>query len=395
MEKISSHIIPIFEKLELNCSEKKSEQNKIAIQLLAYNNPDGTIRWIFPSSSKNPLMLKFYGVIGWKSKLFSLAIQLIFLFGLKKIIAKQSQELFFSEAEFEKYKNQLGFEWAVFTGTPGKLRKALAYVSKNEERLFLKIPRTEAAKEIVNHEAFFLKQHNQFSFQHTKVPQEKSTQNYLQQSDLSAECSSRSSTWTITHQQSAEEIFSFTKKKIKISETDFWKKIEANISELKNHPPHPSVSSWNSIVEELVTLKGKIDVNENIFTSIAHTDLTPWNCFCDDKKLYIYDWELALSDAPALYDLFHFHLQGNCLLGNQPFEMVKQKLQVTIQQKSIQHFVADNSIDMALHLKLYLLYHVTNSMCWYAVQPNLHLQVHWLMKLWENYLDKFSHECTN
>jgi thiamine kinase-like enzyme len=157
---------------------------------------------------------------------------------------------------------------------------------------------------------------------------------------------------------------------------------------LKNHEPHSSISDWNLILEKLILLKNKIDTEQQISTSIAHTDLTPWNCFCDNQKLYIYDWELAVPNAPALYDLFHFHLQGNCLLGNQPFKIVNQKLQLIIQQKSIQHFAADNSINMALHLKLYLLYHVSTSMCWYAVQPNLHLQVHWLMKLWNDYLDE-------
>ncbi len=388
MEKISQHIIPVFEKLNIECSTEKSDEQNIAVQLFSYNNPDGAIRWIFPASSKSPLMLKFYGVIGWKSKLFSTMMRLIFFFGMKKLIAKQYEEIFFSELEFEKYKIQLGAEWALFTGTPGKLRKALIYVSKKSERFFLKIPLTEAAKEIVQHETKFLHQLNQFNFQHTKIPKEKSTENYLQQSDLSVECSHRSSIWTIVHQQSAEEIFSFTKQKKKISETEFWKKVNQNFSELKSHQAHPSVPEWNSIVEKLFLLKNKIDVEQQIFTSIAHTDLTPWNCFCDNQKLYIYDWELAMLDAPALYDLFHFHLQGNCLLGNQPFEIVNQKLQGTIQQKSIQHFAADNSIDMALHLKLYLLYHVSTSMCWYAVQPNLHLQVHWLMKLWNDYLDE-------
>ena len=388
MSKIYSHITKVFEKLNIECSTEKSDEQNIAVQLFSYNNPDGTIRWIFPASSKSPLMLKFYGVIGWKSKLFSTAIKILFAVRFKKLIAKSCEEIFFSETEFEKYITQLGTEWALFTGTPGKLRKALIYVSKSTEKYFLKIPLTEAAKEIVNHEAKFLKQLNQFNFHYTKIPKEKFTENYLQQSDLSVECNNRSDVWISTHQQSLEEIFSFTKKKKKISETDFWKKVERNFSELKNHKSHSSISDWNLILEKLLLLKNKIDAEQQISSSIAHTDLTPWNCFCDNKKLYIYDWELAVLDAPALYDFFHFHLQGNCLLGNQPYEMINQKLQTTIQQKSIQHFVADNSINMALHLKLYLLYHVSTSMCWYAVQPDLHLQVNWLVKLWNDYLDE-------
>ena len=368
MEKISQHIIPVFEKLNIKCSAGKTDEQNIVVRFLSYNN-NNSIRWIFPESSKQALMLKFYGVIGWKSKLFSATIKFLFAIRMQKLTAKNCKEIFFSETEFEKYKTQLGAEWALFTGTPGKLRKALIYVSKSTEKYFLKIPLTNAAKEIVNHESIFLQQLNQFNFQHTKIPKEKSTENYLQQSDLSIECSHRRSIWTNVHQQSTEEIFAFTKAKKKISETEFWKKVENNFSELGNHKAHPSIPAWNSILEKLVLMKTKIDVEQNIFTAIAHTDLTPWNCFCDNQKLYVYDWELAVLDAAALYDLFHFHLQGNCLLGNQPFEIVNQKLKETIQQQSVQHFAADNSIDTALHLKLYLLYHVSTSMCWYAGSP--------------------------
>ena len=44
-------------------------------------NPDGTIRWMYPSRSKKPTFLKFYSSSTLKSKMFSLITS--FLFNLK------------------------------------------------------------------------------------------------------------------------------------------------------------------------------------------------------------------------------------------------------------------------------------------------------------------------
>ena len=119
-------------------------------------------------------------------------------------------------------------------------------------RLFFKIPLTIAASEIVNHESQYLHHLNQYDFKYIKLPKEKFSKNYLQQSDLSIECNQRSSEWTNVHQQAIAELFSFTKKKTEISATEFWKKIEFNLLELKKLPAHRAIPDWNLIIDNLI-----------------------------------------------------------------------------------------------------------------------------------------------
>lgn len=47
---------------------------------------------------------------------------------------------------------------------------------------------------------------------------------------------------------------------------------------------------------------------EDIETSLAHGDFTPWNCFIDSGGLYVFDWEYSREAVPVGFDLVHFLL---------------------------------------------------------------------------------------
>jgi len=46
----------------------------------------------------------------------------------------------------------------------------------------------------------------------------------------------------------------------------------------------------------------------------CHGDFTPWNLLVSDGRLMAFDWEFSLPCAPALHDLFHFHVQTGVLV---------------------------------------------------------------------------------
>ena len=43
---------------------------------------------------------------------------------------------------------------------------------------------------------------------------------------------------------------------------------------------------------------------------MAHGDFTPWNCFVQNARLYVFDWEYARQAYPMGYDFVHFHLSS-------------------------------------------------------------------------------------
>ena len=386
MKEESIHIISILKLCGVEASAESSTTNSHQRKILTYPNPDGTIRWMWDAESTQPLFLKFYGVIGWKSKLFSAFVKSFFAFNIQRKLSKQTIDIFLDNKNLENYKAILGNEWALFTGTPGKLRKAVVVIQNKSESVFLKIPLTKASEEIVSVEyknLFFLQQ---LELKSSVVPVGKMQGKSLQQTDLSQLCNSRSALFGNAHYNSLIEFFEKIKKFESLESTTFWQKIERNISYLIEVKPHVNILIWDELLKNLLDTKNTIDKSNQHLVGIAHADLTAWNCYCNNEKLFIYDWELAIHDAPVLYDLFHFHIQGNCLLGNQSFEQIDEKLNQVLNSKVIKSFCNKNSIDVLLNLKLYLLYHVSESLCWYSEQKDLHLQVQWLTSLWNKYL---------
>jgi hypothetical protein len=47
---------------------------------------------------------------------------------------------------------------------------------------------------------------------------------------------------------------------------------------------------------------------EAIELCMAHGDFTPWNCFEQAERLYVFDWEYAQESWPLGFDLTHFYL---------------------------------------------------------------------------------------
>jgi hypothetical protein len=49
---------------------------------------------------------------------------------------------------------------------------------------------------------------------------------------------------------------------------------------------------------------------------VSHGDFAPWNTRLGSQGLYVFDWESASWDTPALWDVFHFNTQVAALLNN-------------------------------------------------------------------------------
>jgi hypothetical protein len=54
--------------------------------------------------------------------------------------------------------------------------------------------------------------------------------------------------------------------------------------------------------------------NASIRCGLIHGDFAPWNCRLANGQLFVFDWESAASNAPLLWDVFHFRVRVDGLL---------------------------------------------------------------------------------
>jgi hypothetical protein len=60
-----------------------------------------------------------------------------------------------------------------------------------------------------------------------------------------------------------------------------------------------------------------------ISMGLAHGDFTPWNCFLDAGRLYVFDWEYADASYPLGYDVMKFH---TCQMAHNDHETLGDRI---------------------------------------------------------------------
>ena len=137
---------------QLGISLQSSENNINKIQLLVVKNTDGSPRWICNAKSTKALFLKFYLVLSFKSRLFALAINMVFFFRLHKIIF-DVLEVYVSTDKKDNIAN-IDFSksnWAIFTGTIGPNNKTLIY-EQGDKNFFYKVSFSKQAIKLIDKE---------------------------------------------------------------------------------------------------------------------------------------------------------------------------------------------------------------------------------------------------
>ena len=114
------------------------------------------------------------------------------------------------------------------------------------------------------------------------------------------------------------------------------------------------VEGTKEMVDLMKQMINALDGHASLLVSIAHKDLTPWNCYVNKNALAIYDWELAQDNTPVLFDVFHFIFQAGILVKRQSFSEIQEELDKLLSSLSLKRYIAYNKIDVALHVKLYL-----------------------------------------
>lgn len=376
---------PIFD------SEKiLNSLNQSAKKFYYINNPDGTIRWIFPENLRHPSFLAFYSTATKKAKLMASGIKTAFFLKQKTRIA--SGQLVVNSGDcfwIEKMVADLGGDnYSIFTGTTGPNRKVIIEVNKNGKTThFIKIPLSEKSLSLCQHEFATLEKLNMLDLEAMQIPNVVQSRKEFIQSNLKNPNDKRSLKLNTLHFNALSNVYSKTIESQDLNKSSFWEILCKNISYINNDAYFGDLKPMLEILRQHIE-----NQNINAFSmALAHGDFTPWNVYQAKSSLKVYDWELSIEKAPLLFDLFHFMMQTGVLVQKMTWTEIKTSIKTMLNSdafvKKIEHFLAGDSkksIDLAF--QLYLLYNTAYYINIYQKQELLHEQAFWLKQVWEEAL---------
>lgn len=337
----------------------------VDLTLYVIKNRDGSPRWLWNADNTSPDFLKFYAVGHLKSRLFKLIIQLIFKCRLQSLLFKKHQ-IKVSIDQNHSLSGYLSNNFALFTGTPGPNRKLILYTGKQ----FIKIALSATSLKLIENEK---KQLQVSNGNYYKIPTIQFSQDqYLGLSDISAG-GKRTDLFSLLHAQALVELVnnhSVTKTALK--STPLYATINADINQVQSSKvPQYLVQKLKKIGEELA--------GKDLVFSWSHRDFTPWNCYLNNNRIHLYDFELATSQLPFGFDAFHFVMQQSILVDQSSWAATKPKLKSAFELMTKVYGV---ELDFITYLKAYLVTNIAYYAKVYANQHHWHTQINWLFSFW-------------
>lgn len=263
-------------------------------------------QFFFPEAfKKHKVFLSFFEPYSLKG---SVSWFLFRHFWLYRICFKKNNiEPFIPEEEIRKV---VGFDalMAFNTGTPGPERKITALGLEKNSYFFIKFGNTHLAIENVTNEHKVLQQLSHLNF----VPKVQGF--YINQNSV-------------------------------ILKTDV-----LTGERLGNVNINDSIFSCLIQLSKQKNVKN-LEEDKSLITVFAHGDFCPWNMMEKDKKIMLFDWEMA-GDYPLAYDLFTFIFQTQFLLAPEKSISLTLNESKKIIDKYFQHF---NIYDWSNYLKEFCL----------------------------------------
>lgn len=356
-----------------------------------FNNPNGTMRWVYPKTLKYPSFLTLYNASGMKSKLIRLAFANAFRFGLKSKLSSGNFQLVTNgeNAVETLVKEANGDSYSIFTGTVGENRKAIIEVNQNRKTTdFIKVPLGDKSAKLVEQEKSQLEKFNQLNFQKSVIPIVTASKNpkvAIISNVQPNESFATLNELTDVHLNVLGEWYDKTKSVKTIGELVEYQQIQHHLSELeKDSQPVNDLKpeTVKSLLKGLKKFQSTIDESQKITVGLAHFDFTPWNMYVTKNRLHIYDWELSKTDLPLLYDAFHFIFQSSILIKRSTFEEIQTQINELKNSNLVKNLNQDANFDFDTHYRFYILSVASYYLKLYIKQSPLHMQAHWLVDTW-------------
>ncbi len=357
------------------------------------NNPDASMRWIFPSQTTIAGFLSLYNSTGIKAYCFKQLAQMLSRFRCLSLLSAGSFSIWEREETDKKnWQTELAFDdYAIFTGTVGENRKIIiALHQKQNCTHFLKIPTTKAARTLTQNEAQQLAFLTHLSLQTMQVPSSKKIADALLVSNVKMQGARHQLAWTNTHSKALVELYRRTAKKSTLKDLAYWQEIESGMDALRTIekidnglPPQQFRYLTRLCHRQLQSL----DPAEQLSVGMAHGDFTPWNMYQSAEKLLVYDWEMSKLEMPLYFDVFHYIFQKGILIERKTQAAIEAEIELVMEDDILKDIQNTYRVNWRLNYALYLVFIVSYYLPKYLVQARLHLQVHWLLEHWTQALE--------
>ncbi len=353
------------------------------------NNPDKSIRWIYPSKNKKASFLNLYNSSGWKAKMYKFALKKAFQFKLQGLLNSGQFTVWHRhQLPVENWISDYQFDdYSIFTGTVGENRKAIIECSqKGKSSHFVKLPLGHKAEDIVDTEYEILQRVGNLSLKKIALPSATRIAAGVIQSNVRPNTSSNIVNIERRHLDALYELYNRTVKQKPLEKIQAWQLVQTNLKQLdlifesKNEISKSRLASFKLLLQQL---NQRFDANQTLTVGMAHGDFTPWNMYVGADKIHVYDWELAEAEMPLLFDAFHFIFQSNILVQQANFTRIQDKIRALSKEPIVQAMQKEFEINFEQVYQFYLLYTISYYVPLYLQQEDLHLQAHWLMDAWE------------
>lgn len=353
------------------------------------NNPDGTIRWFYPSAGIHAGHLSLYNAISVKARLYKTLTRIAWKLGQHHRLASGTFRV--QQKLYESVQMRYGITFreaaSFFTGTRGATRKLVIELHNEEHTTgFIKVPLTTAAKDLTENEYEMVKSLSKYDFTTLSLPKLSPRINgHARLSNVKPAIVIPADRITNIHLAAMSELVAISHETKPIADTSIWEAIENNLRFLNNEIVfinelnREKTDDLNALLQELYTT---INAGEHIALSVSHGDFTPWNMYCDEQRLFVYDWEMARNGIPMFFDLFHFTYQSTILRQRRNYPAVKNQIDQWSQQPMAQKLIQTHRINLALHQQLYLLFTASHYLRQYLGEKELLMQSHWMIDAW-------------
>lgn len=199
---------------------------------------------------------------------------------------------------------------AVFCGTPGVHRKITIQIShKNSILAYAKITDKPCVKDLFDQESKLLstlrERHIHF------VPQVLLQKEIAPGIELFVQNTVKKDKRLFTGWQERaiwdflSALHSKTAINIGFKDTDYY----TDLQQLKEFI---SIDKWgvSTLLQDVIQEVERFFSTHEVLFSVYHGDLTPWNSYLHQNKLYVFDWEYAKQTYPPFLDYFHYFTQS-------------------------------------------------------------------------------------
>lgn len=293
------------------------DSNKVekSIEYLALPNKKN-VKWLMPLVKKNGKKNSFllYQPSSLKAKL----LKFIFINTpnlILKIIFRKSI-VWLNTTEFLRkiIKNQDKYNYSFFLGTDGLDCKPTIQISDDiQPIMYLKVTNKNNVKNLFNNEEKILKVLNSTEI-NEMCPKVIINEVYGKLSVFASSTTKAIKSEYIKdlineHVNFLVKLYFSTKKYILSKRTKYYIYTQQGInSYIKNNPTELWIlDSFNQAINKLIDKK--------VYICTSHRDFTMWNCYFNNKKIFVFDWEYANEESLPFFDILHFIIKKSILDG--------------------------------------------------------------------------------